>query len=249
MARYNNPAGRLWEIFTNLSQNTNGKRSQLASQIGVSDTWAAISKAVLDIYAEYEVLKESTEQYKDNPSKYNLYLSKLPIIAECVNGFNLNMKNNTYNATVSSAALVALEFMGADLPQEESRRDELGELRKLCDELQNEIHKSSLNKSLKAWLLDLVRLMRDGIDRYQIRGSRGLRREFHEMLGSIIVHYNNTEEIKRESPTTWEKVKRGFKLFVSLSCGTEQIFRSVDHVRKAIGFLTGDQSPASTIEG
>ncbi len=125
------------------------------------------------------------------------------------------------------------QFVGAYLAQEEQvSPGELEQIRRLCDEVRKVILDSSeLPKSLRTWLLDLVRAMRDGIDRYQIRGTRGLRHQLKEALGSVLLHNERVKEAQKKAPTIW------MKLMDSIA-RVEKISRLLQHAMKAVGVVT-----------
>jgi hypothetical protein len=141
--------------------------------------------------------------------------------------------------------------MAIDLPQEETiAPEEIEEIRRLCDELRNEIHNSkTLNKTLKEWLLDLVRMMRDGIDRFKIRGSRGFRKELYQMLGSMLVHYEDVREVAKEEPGIWAKMMRGLDWVGRASERFEKVSKPLKLVYRAIEYFSGGGSTPLQLQG
>lgn len=245
MSDYFNPAGRLWIILKKLSQKPTGSKDQLAACFGVNNDWNSIFSAIQDIEQEFILLEKSINLYRENQKKHTLLSSKLPDIKSSCLNFSIDMKAGSYSVGILAGAVVSLEFMAADLPQEvELTRDELSELRRLCDEMQESILQcKDLNKTLREWLLDLVRMMRDGIDRYGIRGKRGLRRQFHEMLGSMCDHYEEVEELKQKAPSVWKRMSDGFEKFNKFSEFAEKASKAIENLAKFSAFLHGSGSP------
>jgi len=175
-----------------------------------------------------------------------LWSEQLSDINKSISQFVINVQANACSANVVPSAIVALKFMAADLPVEEAITvDELERLRKLCDELRSEIlNAKELAPALKEWLLDLVRLMRDGIDRYRIRGSRGLRRQFHEMLGSLVSHEQMVANIKKEKPDIWMKVMNGFEVILRMAQFVEKGSKALEYVWTVIESWSGN-TPSS----
>ncbi len=186
--------------------------------------------------AEFQLLEGMVEGYKDNKKKHALHSSKMGDIKRSLNQLTLNIGANNYVWNILPSAIVALEFMAADMPEEQGvGPNELEEIRRLCEELRTEIHGcDSLNRTLKEWLLDLVRLMREGIDRYQIRGSRGLRRQFHEMVGSMVDNYDLLKEVKEKGPTVWQKVSKVVELVHKASELGEKATKALGSVTSAV---------------
>jgi hypothetical protein len=244
---YNNPAGRLYQILSNLTQtNSNAVQMvQFAKHLGVEENWDAILNGIMDLKREYNVLESIIDSNKDNnTAKYTLWSKNLKDIKISVDSFSCNMPNKNCQMAVIPSAVVALQFIAADLPMEEEVSvDELEQLRKLCDELRKEILEAEdVPKALREWLLDLVRLMRDAIDRYKIRGSRGLRRQLHEMVGSLMDHQEFAEETNRKSPTIWLKVMEGLESLNKMAQHTETAVKAIGYVKKAIEFFSGGSS-------
>ena len=151
------------------------------------------------------------------------------------------MQNNLISITPHPSAVTALRYMAVDLPQEEAFvENEIAEIRRLCDELQNEIENSeTLNKTLKEWLLDLVRMMRDGIDRFKIRGSRGFRKELYQMLGSMVVHYENVKKVAEKEPGIWTKMMQGLDRVCRAAERFEKVKKVLTIAYKAIEYFSG----------
>ena len=252
IVEYNNPAGRLLKIIQAFpATNSYVKIGQVADILGSASDWENVLNAVIDVRKEYQALEAQIEENKENEHKYKLYRENLGDIQKCVEGFMLNMVNST-GATMSNAsAVIALKYMAVDLPQESFvPKDDIEELRRLCDELRDEIHCSQdLSKILKEWLLDLVRLMRDGIDRYKVRGSRGFRRQLYEMLGSMMANYEEVKAVKSSAPTIWEKMCKGFDLVVRFSENAEKGAKVLKNIHKVLSFVWGEDTSPPMLEG
>ena len=174
---YNNPAGRIYQNFKALATSNNSpvQMSQLVKLLGIEENSESVMVAIMGIREDFDLLRSTIEEVKDNPAKYSLWIENLADIEKSLSSFIINMTAKTCQYNIIHSATVALRFIAADLRKEESvPADELEQLRRMCDELRQEIADSNdLTNPLKAWLLDLVRLMRDAIDRYKIRGNRG----------------------------------------------------------------------------
>jgi hypothetical protein len=249
---YNNPAGRLYQHFKVLVAIPGSAlpMSKFSELLGIAGSWEAVIAAIADMMQDYEELERIIEGHKDNEDQYKLWNTNLGDVKKSVSGFALNMGGNTCQMNIVPSAVVALQFMAASIPKEQAVvKDELEALRKQCDDLRQEIYAcEDLPKPLRAWLLDLVRLMRDSIDRYKIRGSRGLSRQLHEMLGSMMTNYEYVLKTQAAAPPIWARVMTGFETMVKLSKYVETAEKSLSYVAKAIAYFHGDSTPTHTLE-
>ncbi len=250
MPDYDNPAGRLFKVLTELGQGQI-KSDQLAVKLGTSSDWESLLNAMVEMRKEYVLLEAAVSDFKDNPHKLAHYKEDLTHIKSAIDGININLQNNHVQITPNPQALTALKYMAVDLPQEEAvTPDEIAAIRKLCDELRAEIENSqTLNKTLKGWLLDLVRMMRDGIDRFKIRGSRGFRKELYQMLGSLMVHYGNIKEVKEKEPGIWMKMMQGLDWVCRAAERFEKVGKALKWGYKAIEFFSGGGETPLQLEG
>lgn len=225
VALYNNPAGRLHSVLGSLAElnRQTVKLQRFAQQLNISADWNAVMRMAIDLNNEFSSLQSLVSDIKSsNQSKFELYSKNLDDIQKSLGGLVFNMSSDTCMVAIIPSALVALEFMATDLPMEEKTTDgELEALRKLCDELRNEIlDASEIPSVLKEWLLDLVRLMRDAIDRYAIRGGKGLRRQLHEIIGSIVSNPDLAKDANKAKPSIWNKILSGMTAMNTMArCG------------------------------
>jgi ribosome-interacting GTPase 1 len=249
MSDYHNPAGRLLKVLTELGQGQIN-REPLATKLGTPNDWRSILNAIADMRTEYELLEAAVSEFTDNPHKLANYREDLIVIKTAIDGININMHNNSIAIAPQPTAITALRYMAVDLPQEEAfAQDEIEEIRKLCDELRSEIQGSqTLNKTLKEWLLDLVRMMRDGIDCFKIRGSRGFRKELYEMLGSIMVHYKDVKKVTKEEPAIWMKMMQGLDRVCRAAERFEKVKKGFTITYKFIEYFSGGGSTPLQLE-
>jgi len=249
MPDYHNPAGRLLRVLTDLGQGA-CTREQFAARLGTPNDWCSILNTLAEMRKEYDLLETAVSEFKDNPHKLANYKEDLAAINTAVNNISINMANNQVQVFPVQAAIIALKYMAVDLPQEDAlAQDEIEEIRTLCDELRAEIEKSqTLDKRLKEWLLDLVRMMRDGIDRFKIRGSRGFRKELYQMLGSIMVHYEDVKEVKKENSGLWTKMMLGLDRVCRAAERFEKVKVALTIAHKAIEYFSGGGSAPLQLE-
>ena len=241
---YNNVAGRLYQNFKDISK-SNGNAvqfGQFTKNLGIPEDWDAILTALMQMRQDFNELQEIVNDTEaSNAAKFSLWKDKLNDINTSILSFQCNMLNKSCSMNIIPGAIISLQFIAADLPKEELVSvDDLEQLRKLCDELRSEILAADgLSRDLKNWLLDLVRLMRDSIDRYKIRGNKGLRRQLHEMLGSLLDHEAYAEETKKKAPTIWVRLMGGLESMCKMGKYAEAGDKTIGYVMKAIEQLTG----------
>ena len=241
---YNNPAGRVLIVLERFATKNTGKFKDFASLLGIQDDCDAILAAITDFRAEFRLLSDLIEQFNDNPTKLSLYKKNLPEIEASINSFQINISNSAYSCNIVQTGVVALRFIAADLEQEEEPDpNDLRSLKEAIAQLQKQIlDNSEITRALRNWLLDLTRLMRDGIDRYQIRRGRGLRKQFHTMLGDLMDHYEAVQTVKSEHPAVWQRLSSAMDAMIKLAVFREKYKPAIEMVRRALPFFGDSES-------
>lgn len=241
MAEYNNAAGRILSIFEKLSPKSGQsyKLAEFAKAFGVAADWPTILLSYCGIREEYDVLVADIDQIKDNPAKYELYRKNLPDIESSIKSFNFAINGDNATCQISPTGLVALRFIAADLSQdEEASDDDLKTLRQLVSDLQAEIEATDIfSKLMKEWLLDLVRVIRDSVDRYAIRGSKGMRRQFSVLLGELMQNYDFAEKTKTEKPSIWSKITSAIDIMNKIASLAEKCRPAITFGQKLLPYM------------
>ena len=221
----NNPAGRLFQHLNNISKSLHPHSNSLsmatlANKLNITDSWEAISMAISEMNEDYRELKRIViEEENVNPQKFRLWSITLDGVATSLSSFNCNIGAKTCGFTIDAHSLDNLQYIAVNLVEEKNTDlDDLEKIRVLCDQIRTEVlANEDMEKHLKTWLLDLVRLMQEGIDRYRIRGGKGLRKEFHEMLGAIASHPEYRQKTEKDDPTIWTKILQVYDLMKTAS--------------------------------
>jgi hypothetical protein len=199
MAEYNNAAGRILAVFDRLAPR-NGRQvelQELAKGLDVHAEWPSVFNAYCDLKDEYQTLVDDINSITENSSKKDLFQKNLPDIDSSLNSFDFNVANNFGFYNISQTGLVALRFIAADLKQDESASaEDINSIRQLVTELQQEIETATA----------FSKLIRDSIDRYANRGSRGMRKQFSQLLGELIQNYDHAQEVQDKTPSIWAKI-------------------------------------------
>ncbi|HKI21507.1 MAG TPA: hypothetical protein VKA15_26665 [Isosphaeraceae bacterium] len=91
-------------------------------------------------------------------------------------------------------------------------------------------------------------MMRDGIDRFKIRGSRGFRKELYQMLGSMLVHYEDVREVAKKEPGIWTKMMQGVDRVCRAAERFEKVKKGLTIAYKAIEYFSGGGSTPLQLE-
>lgn len=123
----------------------------------------------------------------------------------------------SFSITIPKNLLTGLKFIGSSFLEESEIEDEVSKLRECLSELQQILKDSeTLSPSMKRWLQDVVRIIRDSIDRYDTFGSRGMKKHFHELVGQLVLTWRSEEEVrnsKETEPGIWEQLDRACAIF------------------------------------
>ncbi len=149
------------------------------------------------------------------------------------------MPSDNCTVQINQTGVVAMRFIAADLPQdEEPTENEIETLRTIVSELQSEIESSEVfSKSVREWLLDLVRVIRDSIDRFAIRGSRGMRKQFSLLLGELIQNYDLAQKVQSQKPTVWQRFMAAIDVMNKLASLAEHCRPAVTFTQKCLPLL------------
>jgi hypothetical protein len=241
MAEYNNSAGRILSVFDRLAPNPNTplNRPHLAKGFGVIEEWPSIFVAYCDLRDEYNTLAEEIEKISDNELKRKLFRENLPDIESSLKSFVFTVSADQGHCNISRTGLVALRFIAADLPQDEdATKDDLNTIRQIVSELQKEIENATdFSKQMREWLLDLVRVIRDSLDRYANRGSRGMRKQFSLLVGELMQNYEYTQETQDKAPVIWTKITTAIDLMHKIASLAEKCRPAILFTQKLLPFV------------
>jgi len=202
-------------------------------------SWSGLIAAVGDLREECNELQKLIDEVKsDNPFKYDLWSQILLGVNTSLATFICNSAQNSCGFMIDEDSLNNLQLIAVDLPVEETvPEDELETIRQLCDNMRKEVLASStFSKLLKRWLLDLLSLMQESIDKYRIRGSRGLRKRFREMVGTLVTNPEYMEQVKNENPNLLEKLVNVFNLMKDISERVEFGVKMIGRSLLALGY-------------
>ncbi|TWU19572.1 hypothetical protein [Allorhodopirellula heiligendammensis] len=241
MPEYNNAAGYLLDTLERLltKNRRDLKLAEFAEQLGVSADWRSVLVAVLDLESNFNDMLADVEQLKENSAKYDNFKRNFPAIEKSVKSFSLDIPTGHASWNVSDSSVVALRFIAADLPQEQAaEKDDLEQIRTLVSELQTQIEQTTtFSKKTREWLLDLVRTIRDSIDRYACRGSRGMREQCALLIGELMLNYGHVTETAEKNPNLWRKLTSTIDFMVKVASLGEKLKPALALAQKSLPLL------------
>ncbi len=140
---------------------------------------------------------------------------------------------------VSDAEKALLEVCATRLPKENVISDNDVELIKSSIEaLKDSIHELPSDSILRTVLLELVRLSEDSINRFNIYGSKGLKKAFKNMLAEVAeIYLQDEEDVSQVKDTTaWTKAKDHLQKFDAVAA---KAMKYKPLIEKASGYLLG----------
>lgn len=247
----NNPAGRLHAIFQALEPKAGHlKRAQFCQILEISESWPAVLGAISDVSKEVDLLDAAIDEFKPNQQKYNLFQKNLKDVRAIADSFVVDMVSDAITLRINAGGLTSLGYMAVDLPQEETTpKSEIDQLRAMIFELQKEIEASTeISKQVREWLLDIVRILRDSLDRYAIRGGRGMRDFLAQALGELYIEKKTIEKVVKTKPSIWARLGPCLDLMIKIVTLVEKIGPALSFGQRLLGLtdqgVTNNSLPA-----
>lgn len=236
----NNSAGRLHDILTKLKQKGNLDEFRVA--LGLPDMRFA-SFGVYHLFREFTQLKRDVEILRGNSNKWNIYQQELPGIEAMIGTVSVSAAGGNYQYNQNPTAMQSLRYIATDLPEEESTpQAEINDVSSRIRQLEKSITSNSeLTRTIRNWLLELCRAMHDGLAKYQIRGSRGLREGLHETLGSIIDNRDLVDDVKEEEPSIWLAITQAIDAVMTISALKEKYKSLVELAKLALPWYSSSE--------
>ena len=226
-----NAAGRLHRVLKPLvGQAGQRQLDQVASFFGVPPRPGKFEQALSDLWKQYELLAEDVaELQQSRPRDYATYKSKMQFIQESLHSIFLVGKT-AVNVNVNDAAVASLEFMASGLPIEgDVPESDLDQLREALEALRSQVEQATdISPTLRKWLLELTRAMKDGLERFAIRGARGLSNELSVVIGELARRHENRQELKTHKGL-FDQLKNVVELFDKVTAVAERCAPALEH--------------------
>ena len=90
--------------------------------------------------------------------------------------------------------------------------------------------------------------MRDGLDRYQIRGARGLRKQFHTLLGDMMDNYEVIQQVQADGGDVWPGFCAAMDFMIKLATLREKYTPAMEMVKQFLPFWPDEAPDQAAIE-
>lgn len=213
--QYENSAGRLLAILTAIPReqsylNAIPKFFELPSGTQAEQIQSCIA-ALDQIRQLYDEFCADVLHYQTNPQQGQVLLGGLSELPQTFSPMQLNSQLRAPTVAERSLIEVAATIIPVDgaLPD-----DDIASIRTSIAELRGVVEYSDISPSLRAVLLDLIRMSEDAIAHFNIRGAKGLKRAWMTMLGETVAFYATQPRDSSGSDTTstWTKIKKHLQL-------------------------------------
>lgn len=153
-----------------------------------------------DIYSRLALLQE---QYIETVEFCELHKGKdhrltrtLPKVLPAIQPRSLKENAESQKQKITDEILLLLDTIAEQMPEEgEINEDDFKSLNEMLDELFEFVRDSQEFKGqLRLWLLHLIRMMKDGLCRYDIKGARGLRPDLLVLATELTVVFKSAEQ-------------------------------------------------------
>lgn len=232
----NNSAGRLLQWFLQV-----GTRTAMYEVLGDGGE-SEPEKVRLALERLNEVSKEFDTFYEDvsesslSKEQQEHFISGLQDLRNSLNPLGLQNAMRKINSTEISL----LKLCGTFIPEEgEVTPNDLDVIRKSVNDLRTTLNQSSVSPTLKKCVLELIRMTEDALNRYEIRGARGLKKAFKSMLAESLEIHGYKEEIK-QNPALWDQIIRHIKTVDDVA---SRVLKYKPYIESVAQILIGGPTP------
>lgn len=225
MENVNNEAERLYQALRNLrGKGANGVDFEgfascfhMESGAGPKPTFRRISTLIQGLFDEFHRYKMLVERDAESVLKFKQYADSLVHIESFFKSISIDGKNSKVAYQIQAEAIESLKYARLDLPTEPktAEHSDITELQMLVLELYEELlnGEHGFEPDVQSWLLELVRIIRDSIDRYRATGRHGLQRAVANLVGELQMNADKLAEV--EAPAK----SNGFVARFKKACG------------------------------
>lgn len=192
-----------------------------------------LNELIDSVLADAESLRETNDDFalffdalKPADQLRNL-LSPLQIVQNCAKVFT------------DSVEMALVTFAQASSTEPAIEENELAAIRTAVDALMDQIESSTLPRSIREFLFNMQRASRDMIDRFRISGVRGLKPQFHRVLGEMADVYRADEKKSEERKSFWQAVTNVIRQFDNVVSKAQKYPALVDKSGAAVDVIEG----------
>lgn len=237
-----NPAGRLLTI-SHAIKTAKGQGKAIncwAKALGCEPQVVDVYRGIGDLIDEWDEVRRWVASDSVDPDKRKYFEQHFSEIDRAIAPATIAGAADGYQDQIQDSWLAALQSMALDMPIEGViDENELDQLRAVIEDLRQTIENTTeLRPMVRLWLLDLVRLMREGLDRYTARGVRGLRESFRRLLGELLDHPDYCREVQKSKPSLWEKTAKSLTKLSAISSNYRTIIAALEDITTRVLKLT-----------
>lgn len=192
-------SGQLWQILPRLIDPNSSLQNQLLEALPLG------YELLGELQSAYEQLLEDLDMPPFIEGEREILLQGLAGLRETI--YPVSLGNQFRQPSDAEKAL--LKVAGSRIPQEgKLTDDETGRIRDSIAELQKLVDKADLPRDLRKALLELIRLSQEALDRFNIRGARGLKSAWKQMVGESMDLFRTISPDKQKNdPLVLEALK------------------------------------------
>lgn len=230
MANSNNPAGRFYNLLHNgkkPSYRKNKVREVWANLLGVPANDSSMLLVRLGKIMAIPSQIESKINQEENID-HSVYLKWLPKVNKAFRTLNLEANWSTFIDPIDEAVLYGLEICSEQLarkqPESVIKEEALKDIKNEVEGLLKEIRSSNIDSDLKNYLIGQLENIINSIYEYDFAGVVPLQKAFESTVGSISLHPELHEKIKKTnySKKFWTVMRR-VALVLAIAVGGIQI--------------------------
>lgn len=246
-----NPAGRLYAIFTNIVNTGERLRRDnhtltllkvLANAFEVDENNREGLKALGKIFELIDSTEERIKKLQNIDTE--LYLSPLEEIADAF--VKIDMSSTFFNLAslgIDKKTLDKLKFCAYTLSREQGEillsAEQLNELLLEVRELLDKVLESELNADIKQFLIERLRDIEQAIINYKFEGSVGLRKVLEGTIGALILSGNVKEQKENPLVTRFFTVVTRLAALLNIANTSKQLTPDVFNIVSKL--LPGDK--------
>ncbi len=194
-----NPAARLYEIFSELNSIPKGAsiRDAFARIFGIDkNNNGEILNLMTGLIEQVRQAHSSINQIEN--IRHEIYLKPIIVIEDALIGVSFQTGVDALHGRIKPI-MDNLEFCADLLSREQSEgvleEDNLSELNKLASDLKNKvIEDNQINIELKIFLTKSIDEFINTLTNYRVMGVRGIKTSIEKCLGKTVIHVNEIQK-------------------------------------------------------
>ena len=220
---FNNRAGRLHDVLSHLKEfgnNANHPIQHLIKKLNLTDNPEAVLTAIADLHVEFEQLIDEIEDRSELDPATEKYLEDMQTIGKSIGSITYTPTQAHFSCNISNEAITALKYISFVLPSEPTaKKTDLDSILELASRMKEIVHETEDFKGeFRRWLLELILIIENSVNRYKIRGSRGIKKQMASTIGELRLNFAEVKgKVEKKQPELWKYLNQGVLLLLNLS--------------------------------